>query len=79
MARKMMKSFVEKRSVLIEGRKTSVSLEEPFWNVLKEIVGTRGVPVGVLVAEINKDRAETNLSSAIRVYVLNHLINSARG
>ena len=60
---------LRKRSVVIAGHKTSVSLEEPFWDGLRNIAAERGVSLNRLVAEIDRGRAG-NLSSAIRVYVL---------
>jgi len=65
-----MKSTVIKRSIVIAGRKTSVSLEDPFWNGLKEIAGGRGVPLSDLIAGIDFDRDHSNLSSALRLFVL---------
>jgi predicted DNA-binding ribbon-helix-helix protein len=68
-----MKSTVAKRSIGIDGRKTSVTLEDAFWNLLKEIAQKRGQTVSDLVAEINEDRDEHgNLSSAIRLFVLTY-------
>jgi predicted DNA-binding ribbon-helix-helix protein len=65
-----MKSTVIKRSIVVAGRKTSVSLEDPFWKALKEIASRRGVTVSDLVAGIDSDRHHSNLSSALRVFVL---------
>lgn len=59
-----------KRSVIVGGVRTSISLEEPFWQRLKEIAGRRKVPVSVVVYEIDQQRRETNLSSAIRSFIL---------
>jgi predicted DNA-binding ribbon-helix-helix protein len=64
------KSLVLKRSVVIAGHKTSVSLEEEFWKSLKEIAGERNMTVTELVREINANREHANLSSAIRLFVL---------
>lgn len=62
---------VEKRSVTIRGHRTSYSLETPFFNELAAIAAVRAMPLAALVAEIDESRArETNLSSAIRLYVL---------
>ena len=58
-----------KRSVRIAGHPTSVSLEPEFWDALKDIAKTRGLSINELVAEIDSGRS-TNLSSALRVYVL---------
>ena len=63
-------SGVVKRSVAIAGHRTSVSLEAPFWEALKEIAETRGASVQRLIGEIDAGRRAQNLSSAIRVFVL---------
>jgi len=65
-----MKSLVTKRSVVIAGRKTSVSLEEPFWNGLKEIADGRHTTLSDLVTTIETERKLANLSSALRLFVL---------
>ncbi len=65
-----MKSSVLKRSIVIAGHKTSVSLEDKFWDSLKEIAGERGMTLAELVATIDGNRNHTNLSSAIRLFVL---------
>ena len=67
-----MKSSIVKRSVVIGGHKTSVSLEEPFWTDLKQIAHTQHVTLSVLVTQIDDTREQSNLSSAIRVFVLRH-------
>jgi predicted DNA-binding ribbon-helix-helix protein len=64
------KSLVSKRSIVIAGHKTSVSLEDAFWNSLKEIAVERGMTIMELVAAIDADREHGNLSSAIRLFVL---------
>jgi predicted DNA-binding ribbon-helix-helix protein len=64
------KSSVLKRSIVIAGHKTSVSLEDKFWDSLKEIAGERGMTLAELVATIDGNRNHTNLSSAIRLFVL---------
>ena len=61
-----------KRSIKIYGHPTSVSLEDAFWNALKEIAATREVSVSDLIATINKERQHTNLSSVLRLFVLEH-------
>ena len=63
-------SLVIKRSIKIAGRKTSVSLEDAFWKAFKEIAATKGVPVTSLVSMIDSGRQSINLSSAIRLFVL---------
>ena len=65
-----MKSLISKRSIVVAGNKTSVSLEGEFWNSLKEIAEERGTPLAELVAAIDRKRQHSNLSSAIRLFVL---------
>jgi predicted DNA-binding ribbon-helix-helix protein len=65
-----MKSTVVKRSVVVAGHKTSVSLEDAFWTGLKEIAGKRQKNLSELVAEIDAQRQLGNLSSALRLFVL---------
>jgi predicted DNA-binding ribbon-helix-helix protein len=67
-----MKSPVVKRSIVIAGHKTSVSLEDAFWKCLKEIAGGRDMTLSDLVATIDTERRQGNLSSAIRLFVLDH-------
>jgi predicted DNA-binding ribbon-helix-helix protein len=70
-----MKSPVVKRSIVIAGHKTSVSLEDAFWKGLKDIAGDRNLTLSDLVATIDTDRQHGNLSSAIRLFVLDHYRN----
>ena len=65
-----MKSTVVKRSIVVTGHKTSVSLEDAFWNGLKEIARERHMTLSELVAEIDAQRQLGNLSSALRLFVL---------
>ena len=65
-----MKSPVVKRSIVIAGHKTSVSLEDAFWSGLKDIAAARNMTLSELVASIDADRRQGNLSSAIRLFVL---------
>ena len=65
-----MKSQIVKRSVVVAGRKTSVSLEDAFWMALKEMAGGRDMTLSDLVAAIDSERQLGNLSSAIRLFVL---------
>jgi len=65
-----MKSAVVKRSIVIAGHKTSVSLEDAFWNGLKAIAKVRKINLSDLVASIDTQRQHANLSSAIRLFVL---------
>jgi predicted DNA-binding ribbon-helix-helix protein len=67
-----MKSPVVKRSIVIAGHKTSVSLEDAFWKGLKEIADARGMTLSDIVANIDSQRRHGNLSSAIRLFVLDH-------
>lgn len=77
-----MKSPVVKRSIVIAGHKTSVSLEEAFWKGLKEIANNRELTLSDVVASIDTERHNGNLSSAIRLFVLDYyrgLINDQQG
>ena len=67
-----MKSPVSKHSIVIAGHKTSVSLEDAFWQALKEIAAARDVSLTELIAAIDGGRRDGNLSSAIRLFVLDH-------
>ena len=68
----VMRSTVEKRSVVIGRHKTSISLEDEFGTSLKEIASARQTTRSDLVAKINANRQLANLSSAIRLFVLEH-------
>jgi predicted DNA-binding ribbon-helix-helix protein len=70
-----MKSPVVKRSIVIAGHKTSVSLEDAFWAGLKEIAAERHITLSDMVAVIDQDRRHGNLSSGIRLFVLDHYRN----
>lgn len=72
-----MTDAVVKRSVMIAGHRTSVSLEQPFWDALREIAEARGASIASLVAEIDAGRGDGNLSSAIRLFVLAHFRRAA--
>ena len=63
-------SAVLKRSVVIAGHKTSISVEDEFWNCLKEIAGERGMTFAAMISAIDGDREHANLSSVIRLFVL---------
>ena len=67
-----MKSRIVKHSVLLASHKTSVSLEEEFWTMLKEIAGDRRIPLSELISGIDKQRQHGNLSSALRLFVLDY-------
>ncbi len=64
--------IVRKRSVVIAGHRTSVSMEQAFWDELKRIADREGRSLGALITEVDKRRSG-NLSSALRVYVLQDL------
>src|SRR5215831_594135 len=71
----IMKSLVAKRSIVAAGHKTSVSLEDAFWTSLKEIASGRNITLSDLVTAIDSERRQGNLSSAIRLFVLNFYRN----
>jgi predicted DNA-binding ribbon-helix-helix protein len=73
-----MKSSVIKRSIVLDGHKTSVSLEDAFWTDLKEIAHFQSVTLSKLVAGIDATREQNNLSSAIRLFVLEHVQNKSK-
>ncbi len=62
----------KKRSFSIKGHRTSLSLEEPFWAALREIADERSVSLAALVADIDENRSEAGLSTAVRLFVLAH-------
>jgi predicted DNA-binding ribbon-helix-helix protein len=68
-----MKSLVVKRSIVIAGHKTSVSLEDAFWSGLKEIAQVDHLTLSNMVGDIDKVRRQGNLSSAIRLFVLDRV------
>jgi len=70
-----MKSLVVKRSIAVDGHKTSVSLEDPFWTDLKAIAHSQQMTVRELVTKIDGTGEQGNLSSAIRVFVLRRFRN----
>ncbi len=65
-----------KRSLTISGHRTSLSLEPEFWAVLKNAASTEHKSLAALVGEIDRARGERNLSSALRVWVLNRLMKA---
>jgi predicted DNA-binding ribbon-helix-helix protein len=67
-----MNSSVKKRSIIIGGHKTSISLEDNFWTSLKHIARARRTTVSDVIASLDAARENGNLSSAIRVFVLAH-------
>lgn len=72
-ATRRVKEFaVVKRSVIVGGHKTSVSLEDAFWTSLKDIATRRGLALSTQIDVIDRTRKTSNLSSAIRLFVLDH-------
>ena len=63
------RSRMKKRSVTLEGHRTSVSLEDPFWEVLSQAAAAQNTPLNRLILQIDSER-QCNLSSALRLYVL---------
>ena len=63
---------IGKRSLTVAGHRTSVSLEDAFWAGLRDIAAARASTVAALVADIDRGRGAANLSSALRVFVLDH-------
>ena len=74
-----MKSLVIKRSIVIDGHKTSVSLEDAFWSGLKEIAQGQHMTLSNMVGEIDTNRQPGNLSSAIRLFVLDRVRSQVSG
>jgi predicted DNA-binding ribbon-helix-helix protein len=66
-----------KHSIVIDGHKTSISIEEPFWNGLREIAVAKGTTVSKLVSSIDSGRQQGNLSSHIRLFVLEYYQDQA--
>lgn len=67
-----------KRSFSIKGHRTSISLEAPFWDALKEAAAEDGVALSSLVAEIDSARGTSGLSSAVRIWLLDRLRQRAK-
>jgi predicted DNA-binding ribbon-helix-helix protein len=61
-----------KRSIVIAGHRTSISIEEPFWKCLREIAAAKEMKLSELVASIDKDRQQNNLSAHIRLFILEY-------
>ena len=74
-----MQSAIVKRSIVIAGHKTSVSMENAFWNALKEIGRSHEMALSTLVTGIDTSRQNGNLSSAIRLFVLDHFRTQTGG
>jgi predicted DNA-binding ribbon-helix-helix protein len=67
-------SGILKRSIMIAGHRTSISVEQPFWDQLKEIAANQRISTAALIATIDESRGRNNLSSAIRLHVLSVFI-----
>jgi predicted DNA-binding ribbon-helix-helix protein len=74
-----MKSQVIKRSVVIDGHRTSISLKDAFWSNLKAIARAQGATVAQTVTTIDETRKQGNLSSAVRLFVLDCVRNGQMG
>ena len=73
-----MKSVIVQRSIAVNGRKTSISLEDPFWAALREIAAARQLTLTALVSVIDRERADVgNLSSALRTFILEQYQSAA--
>jgi predicted DNA-binding ribbon-helix-helix protein len=73
--RRAMKSLVVKHSVNVDGHRTSISLEEAFWTALKKIAQERGETLQHLITSIDAKRKAANLSSILRVFVLEYYMD----
>jgi predicted DNA-binding ribbon-helix-helix protein len=71
-----MNSTVKKRSIVVDSHRTSVSLEDVFWACLRQIASERATTLSKLIGVLDSERNGGNLSSTIRVFVLNHYRNS---
>lgn len=67
-----MRSAIIKRSIVVDGHKTSISLEDAFWRGLKDICEQRGMTLSAQVQAVDAERSEGNLSSAVRLFVLDY-------
>jgi predicted DNA-binding ribbon-helix-helix protein len=74
---KIRKTTIFKRTIHLNGRRTSISLENEFWRSLHEIAADQNQSVSELVEQIDRERDNSNLSSSIRLSVFNHFRNAA--
>ncbi len=72
-----MKSAVKKRSIVLDGHKTSLSLEDVFWDGLKDIAAGRNQTLADVVGDIDASRKSGNLSSSVRQFVYLHKAKAA--
>ena len=68
-----------KHSFTIAGHRTSISLEAAFWNALRDAAAGQGISLADLVGRIDRQRGEAGLSSAVRVWILDHVRRTGRG
>jgi len=68
-----------KRNIVLKGQQTSLALEDDFWRGLDEIAHNRNITVPALVEQIDRERDNDNLSSAIRVFVFNYFRHAKAG
>jgi predicted DNA-binding ribbon-helix-helix protein len=74
-----MNKAIRKHSIILKGKKTSVSLEDAFWHGLRDIAADQKQPISTLISEIDRTRSpKANLSSAIRLYVLDDSLARAQ-
>ena len=73
-----MRTAPAKRTIILDGRKTSVTIEDAFWTGLKEIAQSQRVSVSKLIAAIDATRKQSNLSSEIRIFVLEHFQSKSK-
>lgn len=73
------RSAIAKHTLLIAGHSTSISLEAAFWQRLRHVAAVRGIGVAALVANVDAGRGDANLSSAIRVFLLEDAVADATG
>jgi predicted DNA-binding ribbon-helix-helix protein len=71
-------SLLTKRSVVVNGHKTSASIERPFWDALREIAVRNDTKLQALISKIDQDRQHKNLSSCIRLFVLDFYRSAAQ-
>jgi len=71
------RSRLKKRSLTLKGHKTSITLEDPFWEILKDAAAKRGVPLAHLIIDIDTRRV-CNLSSALRLFALGEVTSSSQ-
>jgi predicted DNA-binding ribbon-helix-helix protein len=72
------KSLVRKRTFILDGHKSGAAVEDAFWDAFKEIAAAQGIPVSQLISAIDSERQHPNLSSAIRLFVLEYYRSRVR-